>query len=71
LFVSLGGSLALVRPTQQIGALVAIAGFFVFSWLLSGFGERLMELSPLAGPLHLLLALLIPGYHPEVTPISR
>ncbi len=67
------GGLVIAWRKEGLGSivsLVAVAGFFVTGWAISGFREML-DVSPLSGPIHLLFALLIPGYHLDASPIAK
>jgi hypothetical protein len=52
-------------------SLLAIAGFVAMGLLLEGFRGMLGEASPLAGPLHLLFAITVPGYHLDMSPLAK
>ncbi len=72
-FLGMLGGLVIAFWKEGLGSivsLIAVAGFFVTVWAISGF-TRLLEISPLAGPIHLLFALLIPGYHLDASPIAK
>lgn len=54
----------------SILALAALAGTLLAA-VLTGSREMLEQASPLAGPIHLLFALTMPGYHPQVSPVAK
>ncbi len=51
-------------------ALAAIAGFLL-STLILGSWQMMLRSSPLAGPIHLIFALLVPGYHMDESPLAQ